>query len=63
MNSIIFNVSLVIGLLLIMAGVWGLHSLAAAALAGGVLVVALTLLLARWAGVRAPDKKERHVSD
>ncbi len=56
MNSIIFNASLLTGLLLIMAGVAGLHSVWAAMAVGGVLVLGITLLLARWAGVASRKK-------
>lgn len=51
MNSIVFNTSLLAGLAAIMAGVAMLHSVGAALVVGGVLLVGLTLLLARWAGV------------
>lgn len=63
MTTTIFNASLLIGLLLIIGGVAGLHSIAAAALAGGVTLVVLTLLLARWAGVAAPHAKGKHVPE
>jgi hypothetical protein len=64
MNSNIFNACLAIGWLLTVAGVTGLHSLAAGLLAGGLLLLVITILLARWAGVKAPTpKKESHVSD
>lgn len=63
MNSHIFNTSLLIGWLLIVLGVGGLHSVAAGLLVGGVLLMAITLLLARWAGVKATaPKDETHVS-
>lgn len=62
MKSTIFNASLLIGLLLIMAGVAGLHSIAAALLVGGVVLVLLTLLLARWAGVVGPKSRKNDVS-
>lgn len=51
MNAIIFNASLMTGWLLIVVGVGGLVSVWAALVTGGVLLVAITLLLARWAGV------------
>jgi hypothetical protein len=54
MNSNIFNACLALGWLLTVAGVTGLHSIAAGLLAGGVLLLAITILLARWAGVKAP---------
>lgn len=64
MNSHIFNASLLIGWLLIVLGVGGLHSVAAALLVGGVLLMGITLLLARWAGVMAPPPKEKtHVPE
>jgi hypothetical protein len=53
MNSTIFNASLLIGLVLIMVGVAGLHSVWAALAVGGCLLLGITLLLARWAGVAA----------
>lgn len=56
MNNIIFNASLLIGLVLIMAGVAGLHSVWAALAVGGGLVLGITLLLARWAGVASAKK-------
>lgn len=63
MNSRIFNASLLIGWLLIVLGVAGLHSVPAALLVGGVLLVGITLLLARWAGVTAPQAKDGHVPE
>lgn len=64
MNSNIFNTCLALGWLLTVAGVAGLHSPAAGLLAGGLLLLVITILLARWAGVKAPaPKKESHVSD
>ncbi|MFA9219200.1 MAG: hypothetical protein ACEQSK_19120 [Sphingomonadaceae bacterium] len=61
MKSTIFNASLLVGLLLIMSGVAGLHSIAAALLVGGTVLVLLTLLLARWAGVIGPKPKDGNV--
>jgi hypothetical protein len=61
MNAVTFNASLMIGWLLIVLGVGGLFSVAAALLVGGTLLVAITLLLARWAGVQTKAKKEPHV--
>lgn len=63
MNSHIFNACLLLGWVLIVLGVAGLHSWAAAALAGGVLLMAVTLLLARWAGVSQRKKKGSHVPE
>lgn len=62
MNSTIFNASLLIGWVLIVLGVGGLFSVFAALLVGGVLLMAITLLLARWAGVQPRAKREPHVS-
>ncbi len=53
MNSTIFNTCLAVGLVLIMVGVGLLHSIGGALLVGGLFVVGITLLLARWAGVAA----------
>ena len=53
MNSIVFNTALSIGLVSIMLGVALLHSVGAALVVGGLFVVGITLLLARWAGVAA----------
>ncbi len=58
MKNTIFNTSLLLGLLLIMAGVAGLHSVWAALVVGGILLMAVTLLLARWAGVFATAKSK-----
>lgn len=64
MNALIFNASLLIGWLLIVVGVGGLVSVFAALLVGGVLLIGITLLLARWAGVHAPaPKKGSHVPE
>jgi len=64
MNALIFNASLLIGWLLIVVGVGGLWSVSAALLVGGVILVLVTLLLARWAGVHAPThKRTPHVSE
>lgn len=63
MNSTIFNISLALGWLLIIVGVWGLHSWAAGLLAGGAVLMAVTLLLAILAGVKAPKRKDRDVSE
>jgi hypothetical protein len=51
MNSITFNTALSIGLVSIMGGVALLHSVGAALVVGGLFMVGITLLLARWAGV------------
>lgn len=64
MNAHIFNASLFLGWMLIVVGVGGLWSVPAALLVGGVILVAITLLLARWAGVQAPTQKRTpHVSE
>lgn len=64
MNANIFNTCLAIGWMLTVAGVTGLHSLSAGLLAGGVLMLVITILLARWAGIKASaPKKDSHVSD
>lgn len=64
MNSHIFNVSLALGWLLIVIGVSGLHSVWAGLLTGGLLLVAVTLLLAFRVGVKAAQPKDtRHVSE
>ena len=64
MNSNIFNTCLAIGWLLTVIGVAGLFSISAGMLAGGLLLLVITILLARWAGVKAPTaRKESHVSD
>jgi protein-S-isoprenylcysteine O-methyltransferase Ste14 len=63
MNALIFNTSLLIGWVLIVVGVGGLWSVPAALLAGGVILVVVTLLLARWAGVQAPTKRTPHVPE
>jgi hypothetical protein len=63
MNSTIFNISLALGWLLIIVGVWGLHSWAAGLLAGGAVLMAVTLLLAILAGVRATKRKDSDVSE
>lgn len=63
MNPIIFNTCLALGWALIVVGVSLLHSVAAGLIAGGVLLVGVTLLLARWAGVTPPKPKDPgHVS-
>lgn len=59
MNSFVFNASLLLGWMLIVVGVSGLASIWAGLLAGGVLLVVVTLLLAKWAGVQASPKKQR----
>lgn len=51
MTTLIFNTSLLLGWLLIVVGVGGLLSVWAAFLVGGGLLMGVTLLLARWAGV------------
>ncbi len=56
MTPKIFNICLLLGWLLIVAGVAGLHSLALAAVVGGVLVLGLTVFLALRVGVRPPAK-------
>lgn len=61
MNSHIFNACLFLGWALIVLGAAGLHSWAAAALVGGALLMVVTLLLARWAGVIQSKKKAPHV--
>ncbi len=63
MKSHIFNTCLLLGWALIVLGVAGLHSWAAAALVGGMLLMAVTLLLARWAGVRQSETKGTHVPE
>lgn len=64
MNSTIFNSSLALGWLLIMAGVSGLHSVWAGLVVGGVLLIAITLLLAFRVGVKATQVKDpSHVSE
>lgn len=63
MNIHIFNTCLLIGWLLIFAGVavqWGVP---AGLVVAGVLLLLLTLLLARWAGVRPSNPRDRHVPD
>lgn len=62
MNSYIFNTCLLVGLACVMVGVALVHSVGAALIAGGLLLVGVTLLLARWAGVASPHAKDRHVS-
>lgn len=63
MKPIIFNTCLALGWVLIVLGVSLLHSVAAALLVGGMLLVGVTLLLARWAGVLAKQSKDPgHVS-
>lgn len=63
MNPIIFNTCLALGWALIVLGVSLLHSVAAGLIAGGVLLVSVTLLLARWAGVMSKKTKDQgHVS-
>lgn len=63
MNALIFNTSLFVGWLLIVVGVGGLWSVPAALLVGGVILVVVTLLLARWAGVQSLTKRTRHVPE
>jgi len=64
MNSTIFNTCLALGWLLIVAGVSGLHTVWAGLLVGGVLLVAITLLLAFRVGVKATQAKDpSHVSE
>lgn len=63
MNALIFNASLFVGWLLVVLGVGGLWSVWAALLVGGAILVLVTLLLARWAGVQAPTKRNPHVSE
>lgn len=60
MNSHIFNASLAIGWLLIVIGVSGLHSVWAGLLTGGLMLVAVTLLLALRVGVKAVQPKDPH---
>lgn len=64
MNATIFNASLLLGWVLIVVGVGGLWSVPAALLVGGVILVVITLLLARWAGVQATThKRTPHVPE
>ena len=57
MTTKIFNICLLAGWLMIVLGV-ALWSVPAAFVAGGVLLVGLTLLLAYFAGVVVPRKKD-----
>ncbi len=63
MNSQIFNAALLLGWLLIIMGVAMLHSIGAALVTGGSLLLIITLLLARWAGVVDTRAKGRHVPE
>jgi len=64
MTPLIFNASLAVGWFFVMVGVGLLHSVGAALLVGGVLLIVVTLLLAFKTGVRAAQAKgEKHVSD
>jgi hypothetical protein len=62
MTQRIFNASLLIGWLMIVCGL-ALVSLALALSVGGVLLMGVTLLLARWAGVVAGTAKDKHVPE
>lgn len=57
MNNRIFNISLALAWLLIVVGVSLLVSLPAGLVVGGVVLMVVTLLLARWAGVTSPQQK------
>lgn len=61
MTQRIFNSCLLAGWLLIVVGA-AMVSLPLALVGGGALLVLLTLLLARWAGVIA-DRKDHHVPE
>ncbi len=61
-----FNVCLLLGWLLIVAGVSGLHSLSLAAVIGGVLLLCLTVFLALRVGVRPaapPSERSKETAD
>lgn len=60
MTPKIFNICLLLGWLLIVAGVVGLHSLALAGVVGGVLLLGLTVFLALRVGVRPAAKPVTH---
>lgn len=63
MTLTIFNASLLLALLLIAAGCGAQWGWPVALIVAGVLLLLLTLLLVRWAGVRQPNPRERHVPD
>lgn len=64
MNPLVFNICLLLGWLLVLAGLT-LWSVPVGLAAAGLLLMAVTLYLARWVGVRAarPMEGNPHVSD
>lgn len=58
MNSTIFNAALGAGWLLLVIGL-ALWSVPLALVVGGLVLLSLTILLARWAGVRTADKPSK----
>jgi len=61
MNARIFNAALLIGWVNIVIGMAMLCSIGAALVTGGILLLIITLLLARWAGVVDTRAKGHHV--
>lgn len=61
MNSRIFNAALLLGWASIVIGMAMLYSIGAALVTGGILLLVITLLLARWAGVVDARTKGHHV--
>jgi len=65
MNSHIFNASLAIGWVLLVCGVGLQFGWPIALIVGGTLLVLVTLMVARWAGVQMPlkNKSREHVPE